>query len=310
MDEPREITGEQLRLALLQRLESLHRSGVRQLARPPAGQRRTTPAGPRLAGEAGGTPRAPRPARQPAQARPAESTATGRSAGTVPVSAQAASAGAIAPPPDSAPRPAAPAPNAAPRSTDERVAALGTLQNEVVQCVRCAELAASRSQTVFGVGNPRPRLCFLGEAPGADEDRQGEPFVGAAGQLLNKIIQACGLSRQEVYILNVLKCRPPRNRSPLPEEVANCRSHFERQLEILQPEFICCLGAVAAHALLRSTQSVGQLRGRFHDYRGATVLVTYHPSYLLRAPEMKREAWEDMQRLMRKMGQEIPGNQG
>jgi DNA polymerase len=190
------------------------------------------------------------------------------------------------------------------------LAALDAVRCEVAQCARCAELAAQRTQTVFGTGNPTPRLCFLGEAPGEDEDRQGEPFVGRAGQLLNKIIEACTWKRGETFILNVLKCRPPGNRTPQPDEVANCRGYFERQLEILQPEFICCLGAVAAHALLRTTRSLGQLRGQFHTYRHSRVLVTYHPSYLLRQPEMKRAAWEDMQLLMRAMGLEIPTKSG
>jgi len=191
-------------------------------------------------------------------------------------------------------------------TTDQRISALSVLRKEVALCRRCAELAETRTQTVFGTGNPHPRLCFLGEAPGADEDRQGEPFVGAAGQLLNKIIAACTLKREDVFILNVLKCRPPGNRTPLPDEIANCRTFFERQLEILQPEFICCLGAVAAQTLLRSTRPVGQLRGKFHDYRGSRVVVTYHPSYLLRAPEMKRHTWDDMKMLMQAMGITIP----
>lgn len=176
------------------------------------------------------------------------------------------------------------------------------LSQEVAGCTKCGVLAQHRTQTVFGVGNPVPRLCFFGEAPGADEDRIGEPFVGKAGQLLDKMIQACTLSRSEVYILNVLKCRPPENRLPDPAEVANCRPFFERQLEILQPEFICCLGACAAQALLETTQSVGRLRGRFYDYRGAQVLCTYHPAYLLRTPDAKRAAWDDLKILMQAMG--------
>ncbi len=129
---------------------------------------------------------------------------------------------------------------------------LNVIQDEVSRCTCCAELAAQRTQTVFGVGNPTARLCFLGEAPGADEDRLGEPFVGRAGQLLDKILAACTLTREEVYILNVLKCRPPQNRTPALEEVENCRKFFERQLELIQPEFICCLGLVAASNLLRT----------------------------------------------------------
>jgi DNA polymerase len=167
-------------------------------------------------------------------------------------------------------------------------------------------LAKRRTQTVFGVGNPQARLCFFGEAPGADEDRQGEPFVGAAGQLLDRILAACTLRREDVYILNVLKCRPPGNRNPLPEEVANCRPFFEAQLEAIQPEFICCLGAVAAQTLLGTTLALGKLRGKFYTYRGSQVIVTYHPAYLLRNEKMKRATWDDMKRLMQAMGISIP----
>jgi DNA polymerase len=149
-------------------------------------------------------------------------------------------------------------------------------------------------------------VCFLGEAPGADEDRQGEPFVGRAGQLLTKMIEACTLKREDVYILNVLKCRPPDNRTPEPDEIENCRPFFERQLELLQPEFICCLGAVAARGLLQTNTPVGKLRGRLHSYKSAKVIVTYHPAYLLRSPDQKRAAWEDLQLLMREMGLQVP----
>jgi DNA polymerase len=183
---------------------------------------------------------------------------------------------------------------------------LDELAQQVGRCTKCAELAASRSQTVFGIGNPQARLCFFGEAPGADEDRQGVPFVGRAGQLLNDIIRACTLRRDEVYILNVLKCRPPGNRNPEPDEIANCRPFFERQLELIRPEFICCLGAVAARTLLGTNDAVGKLRGRLHQWRDSQVLVTYHPAYLLRNPAKKRDAWHDMQLLMRAMGIEIP----
>lgn len=156
---------------------------------------------------------------------------------------------------------------------------------------------------MFGVGNPNPRVVFMGEAPGFDEDKKGEPFVGAAGQLLTKIIEnGMGLKRDDVYILNTLKCRPPNNRNPAPDEVENCRGFFEQQLDILRPEYIVCLGAVAAQNLLQTKLSVGKMRGRFLDYRGVKVLVTYHPAYLLRAPEEKRKTWEDIQFLMRDMG--------
>ena len=142
----------------------------------------------------------------------------------------------------------------------------------------------------------------MGEAPGADEDRQGEPFVGRAGQLLNKIIEACTLRREDIYILNTIKCRPPENRNPAPQESANCREYLDRQLQILRPEFICCLGAVAAQSLLNTTVTIGKLRGSFHDYQGIRVLCTYHPAYLLRNPSSKKDCWDDMQILMREMG--------
>ena len=181
-------------------------------------------------------------------------------------------------------------------------ATLEILRDEVAACTKCHELAATRTQTVFGVGNPQPRLCFLGEAPGADEDRLGEPFVGKGGQLLNKILAACRLQREDVYILNVIKCRPPGNRNPAPEEARNCRPYLLRQLELIQPEFICCLGAVAAQNLLSTTNAIGKLRGKFHDYQGIKVVCTYHPAYLLRNPAAKKDTWDDMKLLMREMG--------
>jgi DNA polymerase len=181
------------------------------------------------------------------------------------------------------------------------------LAQEVAACTRCPHLAAARTQTVFGVGNPQARLCFFGEAPGADEDAQGEPFVGRAGQLLTRIIEACTLRREDVYILNTIKCRPPGNRNPLPEEVVNCREYYERQLEILRPEFICCLGTVAARAVLDTEASIGRLRGRFFQHGPSQVLCTYHPAYLLRNPAAKKDVWEDMQLLMARMGIPLPG---
>ena len=149
------------------------------------------------------------------------------------------------------------------------------------------------------------RLCFFGEAPGADEDRLGEPFVGRAGKLLTKIIEACQLKREDVYILNVLKCRPPGNRAPLPQEAENCYPFLQKQLEIIRPEFLCCLGASAAKALLDTKVAIGKLRGKFYNHQGIRVLVTYHPAYLLRNRAAKRPVWEDMQLLMNKMGIEL-----
>jgi len=193
-------------------------------------------------------------------------------------------------------------------SLDERRQALQVLADEVKGCMKCSELCSTRTQTVFADGPPGVDLCFIGEAPGADEDAQGLPFVGAAGQLLNKIIAACGLKREEVYICNILKCRPPGNRAPLPDEAANCRGFLERQLDLVKPKYICALGGSAATNLLQTTLSIGKLRGRFHDWRGIPVMVTYHPAYLLphRAPEKKKEVWEDMKTLLAKMGRPVP----
>jgi DNA polymerase len=217
-------------------------------------------------------------------------------------------AGSTPPPgPSGASTPAVAAPAVAmrPPSPHKRQALDLLNENEVIGCTRCSQLVKSRTRTVFGVGNIEAELCFVGEAPGADEDAQGEPFVGAAGQLLNRIIAACKMKREEVYICNVLKCRPPGNRTPLPDEVANCRGYLDRQLDIIQPKFICALGAVASKALLNSELSIGRLRGRFHDYRGIQVLCTYHPAYLLRNPAAKKDVWEDMKKLMEAMGRPV-----
>lgn len=194
-----------------------------------------------------------------------------------------------------------------PLSNQQRIAELAALCEEVKGCTLCHELATTRTQTVFGTGNPMARLAFLGEAPGADEDRKGEPFVGRAGQLLTKIIEACTLRRDDVYILNILKCRPPGNRNPSPDEAANCRQFLERQLRIIRPEFICCLGAVAAQNLLDTTTPIGRLRGKIHAFGGIKVVATYHPAYLLRNPSAKRATWDDMKFLMKEMGIEISG---
>jgi uracil-DNA glycosylase family 4 len=185
---------------------------------------------------------------------------------------------------------------------DERAAALAVVACRVAVCTRCEELARTRTQTVFGVGNPYARLVFCGEAPGADEDRLGEPFVGRAGQLLTDIIvKGMKIRREDVYILNILRCRPPGNRNPLPVEAANCREYLDSQLAIIRPEFICCLGAVAAQNLLGATAAIGSLRGRVHDFHGIKVVCTYHPAYLLRNPSAKRFVWDDIKVLMAEM---------
>lgn len=187
-------------------------------------------------------------------------------------------------------------------SLADRVAELKVLSEKVAKCTRCSELASTRTQTVFGVGNPEARVVFIGEAPGADEDAQGEPFVGRAGQLLNKIIEAMKLKREEIYICNILRCRPPGNRLPAPEEAGHCREYLDGQLGIINPEYIVCWGSCAAQNLLAMTDSIGKMRGRFFQYGRAKVLCTYHPSYLLRNPAAKKDVWEDMKILMKEMG--------
>jgi uracil-DNA glycosylase family 4 len=195
-----------------------------------------------------------------------------------------------------------------PEAPEQRRHELQILAERVSGCPQCAELVSTRTQTVFGVGPLDPPLLLIGEAPGADEDRQGEPFVGAAGQLLNRILMACGLKREEVYICNVIKCRPPGNRTPRPDEVANCREYLEKQLELVRPKFICCLGATPAQHLLGTTASLGKLRGRVHSYKDIPVVCTYHPAFLLphRQPAKKKDVWEDMQMMLNRMGRPIP----
>lgn len=192
-----------------------------------------------------------------------------------------------------------------PAALADRERRLDEVRQEVAGCTRCSELAAARTHTVPGKGHAAARICFLGEAPGADEDASGEPFVGRAGQLLTKIIEACRLSREQVFILNVLKCRPPGNRVPSPEEVSHCRGYFERQLGIIDPAFVVCLGTTAAQSLLKTTEAIGRLRGRWHRHGNAEVICTYHPSYLLRNPAAKRDVWDDMKRLMERAGVEV-----
>jgi DNA polymerase len=164
-------------------------------------------------------------------------------------------------------------------------------------CRRCKLCTMGRSQVVFGVGNPKARLMFVGEAPGEEEDKRGEPFVGRAGQLLTKIIEAIGLTREQVYIANVIKCRPPGNRNPEGDEVASCEPYLFRQIDVIQPRVIVPLGKFAAQSLLKSMDPITRLRGRQFDYRGAALIPTFHPAYLLRNPSAKREVWEDMKKV-------------
>lgn len=170
---------------------------------------------------------------------------------------------------------------------------LDEMNSQICNCMKCA-LGSSRTKFVFGVGNPKADIVLIGEAPGADEDAKGEPFVGRAGQLLNKILEATGFKREEVYICNILKCRPPGNRNPMPEEVEKCRPYLEYQLKLINPKLILLLGKVAAESLLKTKEPLNKLRGKIHDYKGFKVMITFHPAALLRNPNWKRPAWEDM----------------
>ena len=190
-------------------------------------------------------------------------------------------------------------------TADDKSKVLCDLSKVVAACRRCTELAEFRTQTVFGIGNADARIMFIGEAPGVDEDRQGEPFVGRAGQLLNRIIEACQLKREDLYICNILCCRPPGNRNPRPQEAGNCREFLDAQIRVVQPEFIVCWGTVAAQNLLGEKRSIGRLRRQFLKYGAARVLCTYHPSYLLRNPAAKKDVWDDMKFFMKEVGVEL-----
>lgn len=179
------------------------------------------------------------------------------------------------------------------RSNVPLTGGLDELRECVAGCTRCA-LSESRTNTVFGVGNPEADWMIIGEAPGAEEDRQGEPFVGRAGKLLDQMLLAIGQSRESVFIANILKCRPPNNRDPKPDEAAACREYLERQIELIQPKIILAVGRIAAQNLLGSDDPVGRMRGRPHDLGGIPLVVTYHPAYLLRSPAQKRKSWSDL----------------
>jgi DNA polymerase len=197
---------------------------------------------------------------------------------------------------DLAPRPAARVPAV------ERAGALEAIRTDIGDCTRCPLAYAGRHNIVFADGDPNSRLMFVGEGPGADEDMQGLPFVGKSGQLLNNMIGAMGLKREEVYIANIVKCRPPANRAPEPVEANTCTQFLVRQMDVVQPQVVVALGATAAMYLLGVKQSLASLRGRFHDVRGAKCAVTYHPAFLLRDPRQKAEAWKDLQMVMKELG--------
>jgi DNA polymerase len=194
---------------------------------------------------------------------------------------------------------------------------LEAIASEVRQCCKCG-LGSSRTHAVPGEGNPRARLMFIGEAPGADEDAQGRPFVGRAGQLLDKIIRACGLERKDVFIGNILKCRPPDNRDPRPEEIIKCLPYLQRQIEIIEPDVIVALGAHAARTLLDTSKSIGQMRGQFQEYVAGIgrppikLMATYHPAYLLRSytPDNRRRVWEDMKKVLAELDLPVPDRGG
>ncbi len=190
---------------------------------------------------------------------------------------------------------------------------LKELADEINKCCKCG-LTETRTHAVAGEGNPDARIVFVGEAPGADEDAQGRPFVGRSGKLLTKIINAMGLERKDVFICNILKCRPPENRDPKPEEIVQCEPYLNAQLDLIRPEIIIALGAHAAKTLLQTTKAIGQLRGRFHDYyfspdeEPVKLMPTYHPSYLLRSysPDNRRRVWDDMQKVLGELGMDVP----
>jgi DNA polymerase len=184
-------------------------------------------------------------------------------------------------------------------------AALTEILEDIGDCTRC-RLHKGRTKLVFGVGNENADIMFIGEGPGADEDKQGEPFVGRAGQLLNNMITAMGIRREDVYIANIVKCRPPDNRTPEKDECDTCSPFLMRQIEIIQPKMVVALGAVAAKNLLGVNDSMANLRGRIYDFKGTKLVATYHPAYLLRDPRQKAEAWKDLQIVMRELGMAVP----
>ena len=185
-------------------------------------------------------------------------------------------------------------------------AALKLIREDLGDCTRCKLHQQGRQQIVFGVGNPRAALMFVGEGPGADEDAQGEPFVGRAGQLLNNMIKAMGLRREDVYIANIIKCRPPGNRTPEREECETCSPFLMRQIAAIKPKALVALGAVAAKTLLAINAPMTEFRGRWFDFRGTKLAVTYHPAFLLRDPRQKKETWKDLQKVMKELGLAIP----
>ena len=313
------MDSDQWKLASLQTLEYLQRLGVKHLPKPSAklseilvdwvdvsskGSSGTSIASSRTQLQA---PEPKHPTTQvPKQPTPAPAPAPVSTQVSAPASVQVAAPSAMEPAARSVVKPSWPpveSPWMTPaRSAQDRSEALGQLKLQVEACRLCKDIVCHRRQTVFGVGPVTTRFVMIGDAPGPEEDRLGEPFVGSSGELFDKILRATGIPRDQVYILNTLKCRPPNNRVPSDLELDNCRPYMEAQLEILQPEYIICWGATAVRAVLQTTESIGRLRGRFHCYKKAKLLVTYHPTYLERAPEAKKLTWQDMQMLMSELG--------
>ena len=252
------------------------------------------PASPELRAERGAVAAAAATAEDPISAQPAAPSRPGGRAPQAPRN------------PPAAPPAAAPEEPRVELAPEQRVAALSVIQAEVEACEACG-LHSSRANTVFARGNGSVGVCFVGEGPGAEEDAQGLPFVGKAGQLLDKMIAAMGLDREEVYVANIVKCRPPRNRKPEPDEMQACRGYLERQLDILQPAVIVALGATAVQGLLGTSQGITRLRGNWKLYQGRiAVMPTFHPAYLLRNPRAKRDVWEDLKAVLRHMGRPLP----
>jgi uracil-DNA glycosylase family 4 len=191
-------------------------------------------------------------------------------------------------------------------ATTDPATALRLIREDLGDCTRCPLHKQGRKQIVFGVGNPRADLMFIGEAPGADEDQQGEPFVGRAGQLLNNMIKAMGIRREDVYIANIIKCRPPGNRTPERDECETCSPFLMRQIAAIKPKAIVALGAVAAKTLLAINAPMSEFRGHWYDFRGTKLAVTYHPAFLLRDPRQKKETWKDLQMVMKELGLAVP----
>ncbi|MFN3158655.1 MAG: uracil-DNA glycosylase family protein [Rubinisphaera brasiliensis] len=317
-----------LQRALKQTLETLARAGVTNLPRPGEERRwplpdfeaaaaqqnstSTAPPAPQVQSEKSVSSPAPSPAAappsRPAASAPLNPVATPL-ADRTPTTQTPPPAPAAASPEPALPGTSAEGPDSVTRfmnapvlSRSERESCLASLAERVAGCKRCPELARTRTQTVFGVGNPMAEVMFIGEAPGADEDKQGEPFVGRAGKLLNRIIEACGWEREELYICNILRCRPPGNRNPTPIEASHCREYLDGQIETVNPRFIVCWGTVAAQNLLGVNTPIGRMRGKLYEYGRSQVLCTYHPSYLLRNPSARSLVRDDLQILLKEMG--------